>query len=257
MNKRMIGATSSAFLCAAGGALGQYHHDNQRSVRANFTPVTPPNKAKMDEMARLTDTAAAALDAGRYAEAEDNARQATSLPLGALRGQELLAAALDAQGKTQEALQAYKVMADTGGVFPRNMLPYALLLLKTGQWAQAVEAYNRQLPYLSDLMLANSHFSPDVPQLRELEAAIHIGLGMTGDFRGHYWHQHNGTAGDPTLSDFRAALALEPASPLANYYYASALRQLGRRDEAKVAYAKAAQLGGDDVKAEVVRFSKL
>ena len=101
-------------------------------------------------------------------------------------------------------------------------------------------------------MLAHSHFSPDVPQLKELETAIHIGLGLTGDFRGHYWHQHYRSAGDPTLSDFHDALDTEPNSPLVNYDYGHGLWKMGRKAEAKAAFQKASDLDqdGGDVKAQ-------
>ncbi|MBV9850893.1 MAG: hypothetical protein JO250_14570 [Armatimonadetes bacterium] len=195
----------------------------------------------MNQIDRLDQTAWAALDAGNYAEAEADARQSVTLGIASGLGQELLAQALYAQGKDAEALQVYQAIADAGGVFPRNMLPYALLLLKAGQWAQAVAAYNKQLPYLSDgdMMLAHSHFSPDAPQPQELEAAIHIGLGLTGDFRGNHW---NRGVGDPTASEFRKALALEPDSALAHYYYGHGLWRVGRKAEAKAAFQKAAAL---------------
>ena len=268
---QVVGAALGTFVCAAVVALGQAalrqsHPLARRSMSENTAPQGAPgetpqqtaNRAAQAEVrrvqiGRLDQAAAAALDAGNFTEAEADARQSVSLGVASGLGQEYLAQSLDAQGKTQEALQAYRITANEEGNFPRNMLPYALLLLKTGQWAQAAVAYNKQLPYLTEgaLMMANSNFSADVPEPQELETAIHIGLGLTGDFRGHHWKRG---PGDPTLSEFHKALALAPASPLANYYYAFGLNQQGRRGEAKAAFAKAAQLGGDDVKAAVARF---
>lgn len=226
--------------------LGRIHAG--RIARATPAFQTPEQKARTDEENLLNTAALAAMDADQYAEAEDNAQQ--SIALGDCGGiaEEVLAAALNAQGKTQQALQAYKSMADEGDVFPRNQLPYALLLLKTGHWAQAVNAYNKQLPYLANgqLMATNSHFSPAVPQPKELETAIHIGLGLTEDWRGYNWKT---ASHEQTLTQFQQALALQPNSALANYYYGFRLQHIGRWRQAQVFFKKAAALGNADVKA--------
>ena len=265
MSKRMIGVASTVLLGTAGVAVSRMHDSAAQNSAAQeaapqetavpganrrIEPLTPEGRAIFARRDSLTAAAMAALDAGRYDEAVAAARQSQSVRFDSGRNQEIVAHALFAQGKDQEALQAYQAIADRGGVHPRNLLPYALLLLKAGQWGQTVAAYNKQLPYLTDgdLMQAHSHFSPDVPRPRELEAAIHAGLGMT----------YSGTAiwgrkllNDQAVAHFREALALEPDSPLVNYYYGLGLRRMGRKAEAQAAFAKAAELGGDDVKAAV------
>jgi len=135
-----------------------------RGLHATPIILTPAELARLNEIYRLDDAAAAALDAGQYAEAEDDARQSIAIGPDAGVAQEVLAQALDAQGKSQEALKEYQQMASLGGDHARNLLPYALLSLKAGQWAQAVTAYNKALSNLADgnLVRGNSHFSPDV-----------------------------------------------------------------------------------------------
>jgi len=260
-NKWISNAALGILLCLAGRALGQAPSVGQAHPPAapvtkrtyqliNRRPIilTPAQRANEHEKYRLDNAAAAALDAGQYAEAEDDAQQSMALGQDSGLAQEIFAAALDAEGKTQEALGAYQQMSDTGDVYPRTQLPYALLLLKTGHWAQAVAAYNKQLPYLADgkLMNTNSHFSPTVPQPKELETAIHIGLGLTEDWRGYNWTLHSR---EQTLTQFQQALAAEPNSSLANLYYGRALRRLGRKAEAQAAFTKATTTAQGDVKA--------
>jgi len=256
-NKWIMGAAFSVLLGATEVAVRQLHQSPTAGLVSRCSaplvswcsvPATPAFKAKLREMYRLDQAAAAAMDAGQYAEAEDDARQSMSVGHDSGLAVEYLAAALDAQGKTQEALEVYQQMADVGEDEPRNLLPYALLSLKAGHWAQAVAAYNKQLPFLADgdLIHANSHFSPDVPQPKELETAIHIGLGLTEDWRRYNWKLHSR---EQTLTQFQQAVALEPASPLANLYYGRALRRLGRKAEAQAAFAKAASTAQGDVKA--------
>lgn len=250
MNKQVGGAALGILLCAAGCG-----RDERPIAVAHLGPgrnrTTPEQKAAAEarnaQIGHLDKVALVALNAGQYVEAEAAARQSLSLGISSGRSQEYLAAALDAQGKAQEALHAYKGIADSGGVFPRNLLPYALLLLKTGQWTQAVAAYNKQLPYLANggLMAANSQFSPIVPQSKELAVIIHIGLGLTEDWPGN---RLGSGPRDQKLVQFRQALALAPDSALANYYYGAALMRLGRRAEAEVAFKKASGLDQGDIK---------
>jgi len=254
-NGWVISGTFGVFLCAAGIALGQTHHPLGQSVGMNPAPLTPALKARLNETWRLDQAAIVALDAGEYAETEADARQSISVGQDSGLAQELLASALNAQGKTQQALQAYKVMADEGDVFPRNQVPYALLLLKSGQWAQAVNAYNKTLPYLpeGDVAQANSHFSPNMPQPQELTVALHIAQGLTyiGDAG---WGKRSRR--EEAMNEFDQALRLAPASPLTNYYYGYGWQHLDLKSRtrvantqrAKAAFQKAAALGGTDVK---------
>ena len=231
-------------------------------------PISSKALARQAEAAQSCRDAAIDLHAGNYAKAEDEARQANSLSPLAGVPQEVLAAALDAQGKDREALEAYRVMVvEQGDSFPRNLLPYAQLLLKSGQWPQAVAVYNEVLPHLPDVgphpetpvvhdgdqITANSRFSPDVPEPAALAVALHIARGMV----------YNATtvwAGDPlnteAMVEYEKALQLAPDNALANYYYGVGWHKLspmervkfGHADQAKAALQKAAQSDDPSVK---------
>lgn len=267
MNKRMVGTAVGAFVCATGLALGQLYQSSRQSAEEPghrlssqsgclyciYPPVTPQEIRWIHRQGALARAAAAALDAGRYEEAEADARQSLALGVDSGLAQEILASALNAQGRTQEALEAYQQMADEGTDEPRNLLPYALLLLKAGQWAPAVEAYNKQLPYLGDpfqgakaaLMSTLGPFTPDTPRPRELAIAIHICLGVI--YAGATWGRHS--QDDKALREFEQAVALAPDFGLAHLYYGHKLQSLGRRAEAQAAFRRAAALGHGTVKA--------
>ena len=247
----------SGFLCAMGCALAQIHHPNGRSPISGpvMAPLTPALKARQDEKGRLDQAARAALDAGDYAEEEADARQSLSLGIGSGLCQDLLAQALYSQGKDQEALQVYKAMADAGDVFPRNLVPYAVLLLKSGHWAEAVNAYNKTLPFLPNgrLAEASSRFSPDVPQPKQLAVALHVAQGLT-DIGDAGWGTRS--KNEEGMREFAQALKLQPNSALTNYYYGFGWQQLDLKSRARAVYApqakaalqKAATLGSGDVK---------
>ena len=202
----------------------------------------------------LEQAASRAIDFGAYALAESDARQSLELyPVGLC--QEILAQALYGQGKVSEALQAYEPIASGGQ--PRNSLPYAMLLLKSGQWASAVESYNKAIERLGfrestshiglgDLIRADSHFSADgLPRKEDLEVAIHLAMGVL----------YNGTASwarnsqhGKALSEYQQALKIRPEAALVNYFYGYGLLQLKQNEKAQEAFAKAAKLGAGDVK---------
>ncbi|MEO7719044.1 MAG: hypothetical protein ABIY70_22835 [Capsulimonas sp.] len=227
-----------------GPNLSPRNGETPEQLKAHMTAMS----ARDDKIYRLDLAAKAALSEGNYAQAETSAQQSVALGIGSGLGQELLAAALDAQGKSRKALQVYKRISDAGGVFPHNELPYALLLLKSGHWAQAVAEYNKQLPYNSgaNLMLPRTKFSPEKPNPAALAAAIHIGLGLTASWGGY--HGDFTARKNQYLAQFRQAMKLTPNSPLANYYYGFGLIDLGRFAEAKAAFQKAASRDTGDLK---------
>jgi len=226
-----------------------------RSVSANYAPPTPEQQAKSEHAARLAGAAVLSLHAGRYAQAVEEARTSLSVEPSDGVPAEVLAAALDAQGKEQEALQAYRTVVEHYDRNPRNLLPYALLLLKSGQWGQAVTIYNAALPRLAngEIMRANSHFSSDVLEPMALAVAIHIARGLTyeaaSDWAGESQHKE-------MMAEFGKALQLAPDSDLANYHYGYGWHSLdpkeranmGSVQQAKAALQKAVLLGKADVK---------
>lgn len=256
MKKWIFAATIAATLgtAAAAAAQGQHLQERKKSVSSfNQPPLTPRQKAAYHKTGMLAHAATKAMQAGDYAEAEADARASLASGPDAGFAEETLAAALDAQGKSQEALQAYKEIANEGGNDPRNLLPYALLSLRAGNWPQAVLAYNKALPLLDDgdMVRRNSHFSVSVPQSRALLAALHTALGLQADWRGY----HGAYQGylEQSLLHFQQAAALEPGSPLTNYYVGYGLKRLGRRAEAQKAFQKAAALDHGDIKAAALK----
>ena len=204
-------------------------------VEQDRIPISAQQLALEDQATQLAQAAATALHTGNYAEAEEKARQAEAFSPLAGVPQEVLAAALYKQGKDQEALELYRMMAT--GKQPRNLLPYAQLLLKSGQWRQAATIYNQVLPHLpdvgphaetpvvhdGDLMTANSHFSPNVPEPAALATALHIARGMI----------YNATpdwAGEPqnteAMAEYGKALQLAPNNALGNYFYSVGWQKL-------------------------------
>ncbi len=222
-------------------------------------PISPEAQERFAQSSLLSRTAAADLHAGRYAQAETEARQAVSMDWLNGEGLEVVAQALDAQGKEQEALQAYhRLTMDSKGHLggrSRTLLPYALLLLKSGQWEQAVAAYNQATALYpeSNPVRANSHFSPDVPDPTALAVMIHIA-------RGQIYNEHTNRSGESqnteALAEYGKALQLAPNSDLANYYYGVGWQKLspaerakvGSVQQAKAALQKAVLLGKGDVK---------
>ena len=227
-------------------------------------PVTPEQQARRDREDLLVYSAARALHAGQYAQAEADARQ--DLALGDISGatREILAGALDGQGRTQEALQEYGRIVSKGATVPRTLLPYALLLLKTGQWAQAVAAYDQALPTAQQLkgvqikdglwlLRAGTQFSADAPDPVGLATAIHIGLGIIYDSSADSAHE---SQDEQALTEYKQALALMPDWALANYFYGYGLGELGLRQQSVAAYQKASDLATGDVKTAADRALK-
>lgn len=199
----------------------------------------------------LSLAAAADLHAGHYALAETEVRKALSVESFNGVGQEVLAAALDAQGKDREALQAYQTVIEHVDGHARSLMPYALLLLKSGQWARAVTAYNQAaIPYIGqgELEVASSYFSADVREPTALAVAIHIERGQLYS-EGCGWVK--APQNSEAVAEYAKALQLAPNSALTNYYYGSAWQKLspteqaksGSATQARTALEKAVKLG--------------
>ena len=244
------------------------HSDERRPGISHRPAAIPPQvREAVRESFQMASTAAADLHAGRYALSENGAREALGKDATNGVAEEVLAAALEAQGKDQEALQQYQMVVQHYDSQPRNLLPYAQLLLKSGQWTQALAIYNQVLPRLpdvgmhpetpvvhdGDLMRASSHFSPDVPEPAALATALHIAHGMI-------YNAEPDWAGEPqnteAVAEYTKALQSAPNNALANYFYGIGWQRLspaertkfGTAQQAKAHLQKAVKVGNAEVK---------
>lgn len=245
-------------------------HSDQRRAGISHRPAvisSEARKAARDSF-RLASAAAADLHAGHYTLSENEAREALTIDDTDGVADEVLAAALVAQGRDQEALQQYQIVVQHYDSQPRNLLPYAQLLLKSGQWAQALTIYNQVLPRLpdigihpetpvvhdGDLIRANSHFSASVPEPAALETALHIAYGMIYNSGCNWAGESQNTE---AMAEYGKALQLAPNNALTNYYYGAGWQKLspaervkfGTVQQAKAHLQKAVKTGNANVKA--------
>ena len=244
-------------LSAAPTVMGQTPQKDTlaRSISANPAPYTPEHLAASVQQAAINHAAAVSLHAGRYAEAEAEARRSLSLDSDGM-ADEVLAVALDTQGKEQEALQAYHVIVvEQKAMYPRVLLPYSLLLLKSGQWEQALAVYNQALPLLGHEALEqeSSHFSPDAPSPTALAVAIHLERGQLYNAAPDWAGEAQNTE---AMAEYQKALQLAPDSALTNFYYGQGWQKLSPAEQAKfgtaqqtrAALQKAVKIGKGNVK---------
>ena len=209
-------------------------------------PIPPEQTAFAQRALALEKSAVAYMKVGNYPAAEFDANQAIDTGHGLGTGEEIIAAICVLEGRTQEAQSMYEhLVEDEGSNEPRNLLPYALLELKSGNWNTAVNAYNEALPLVSEgrLLVAHSSFSPLVVRNSDLEAALHLALGLTYS-SGEFTACHSAT--DQALSEYKKALSLKPQMPLANLCYAQGLQAVKRNTEAAEAFQKAEALAGNN-----------
>lgn len=257
MKKGTVCAALAICLSVAPAAIGQTSQTLPHNISDSYyIKPTPEQEARYERQGVLDRASATSLHAGLYAQAEAEARQALSLGQGTGVAEEVLAQALDAQGKEQRALQVYHVIVvEHKDRQPRNLLPYALLLLKSGRWAQAVAVYNQALPHLGqgELERASSNFSADTLEPTALAVAIHIERGRLFNSAPDWAREPQNTE---ALAEYAKALQLAPNSPVTNYYYGTGWQKLspaervkyGTAERAKTALEKAVKLGKGGVK---------
>ena len=248
---------------------------------ANVAPMTPDQSAAIKQSLALSSAAAADQHAGRFAQAEAEAREGLSVDPMIGVNAVVLALALESEGKTQEALQVYQsrlITQDQQGLHgdASDLLPYAELLLNSGQWKQALAAYNAALPLVGDsfsnvearlkaagpsgqiiqdgeVLAANSHFSPDVPEPGRLALMIHLARGVKFNGEEDWAHEPQNTE---AFAEYGKALRFAPNSALANYFYGvgwnklspAEQQQFGSIQQARAALTKAVKLAKGPLK---------
>lgn len=194
----------------------------------------------------------------------------TSLPGSPARAYEGLAVALDLAGRDAEAIAAYrqvvyrdpsrdwitengqslKAMVEPDGPVwntsrsndPDFLMRYALLLSKTGQYAEAlqvyewglVQVYRDQKPFFPLRMTVQTF------DARLFEASAHMVLGLTNRDK----LDRDGTA----LAEYRKALALSPHYGAAYLCMGYTYLSMGKYDDTKIALQKAIQWGRGEVR---------
>lgn len=250
------------WLAASGARPGFAKPNEGLNLSHVIAPVSPEHMAKIEEAQADYRDGEAALRAKDFVNAEANFRASLALfPGEAYLG---LAEALTAQGRTAEAIQTYRLMFKPnpacgfgGSYITRTYLNYALLLDQTGQWAEAVAAYQYALPTLPGGVLPkiNARFDPDAPQPVALAAAVHVALGLDASFvpeDGEEYEQSQGRA----FQEYAKALQLAPNWDSANYYYGYGWQRLDHKSRARIgsvqqaraALQKAILMGRADVK---------
>ena len=236
----------------------------------NPFPLTPQEKARVDAgMAKsneLDQDAKEALHNKNFVIAEADYRELVEMGTLSFSSYYGLGESLAGQGKTAEAIAAYKVgvywplnspagqlalsragdnrpnlRGCCGGTDAVAWLKYALLLSQTGQNAEAFSVYSQAILWVNDLNRSGITLfsSADPSSPAEFQAAVHIALGLlTG-----------GMLTDPeqAMTEFDHALQLAPDAAVTNYYYGYGWNHLDLKSatravdaaQAKAALAKA------------------
>jgi len=222
-------------------------------------PLTPEAQEAFRQSGQLAVAATIDLHKGRYAQAESEARQALAIGGAECVASEVLPAALEAQGKDQEALQLYHAQIIEGENGPqghtRLLLPYAELLLRSSQWGKALAAYNQVLSQFpeEELVRESSQFTADTPDPAALAVAIYIERGRVYSASVDWAREPQNTE---AMAEYGKALQLAPDSALTNFYYGQGWQKLspaertqfGTVEQARAALRKAVKVGRGNVK---------
>jgi tetratricopeptide (TPR) repeat protein len=179
--------------------------------------MTLVQQARIEAQNEIDTTAKNAYLAGNYDLAIRDAQMAIASFDPDVIAPFVLAKSLEAEGKTAEALKAYRALVGEGNSYPTQMIPYAHLLVQEGDWNGALTAYEKALPYLpeSDLLKSTTDFSVITPTHATVEAAIDMAQALV-DVGGDFVTPH--AQYDKALAEAQKALALEPNWAVGDYY---------------------------------------
>lgn len=230
-----------------------------RAQNGNRMPIPDAFFQNVATAGQLDWLAAKDLDAGDYADAEVQAREAENIGVVGDRN-DILAQALEAEGKYSDALAVdeEKFGPDEANRSSSELLRYSQLLLIAGRNKESLTAFELALPHIQDLGIrhagsaindgalvkANALINGGPTGTQEFAAAIHVARGIC-DNNANY--ASDGFGNNRAIKQYTAALALEPTSGFVNYYYACGLEQLGRKDDARAAFAKTIMLSDGDI----------
>lgn len=214
-------------------------------VKGSPSRVAPEN-ARSTRNDAIRAEARTALDHGDYAKAESILRRALAIDRTDAQSWVLLADVCERQGKTDDAIQAYRAMIYSQGWGssinhdPTTVMRYVLLLSKKGAWAEAAAVYNdaeQRKMAGTGRPLAGFHFSQRTPDWPGLKAAAGFVLGTY-----HVSYAHGQTVDQ--VKHLEQAIKYRPNWPEAQIAYADCMLKKGELDKAEAAY-KAAQRSTD------------
>ncbi len=258
MKRNMMLVASLTAVCAAGcanaGQQASKQHapsDPRQEITIAPTPGGAERVAKIRRIQALVVEGRAEMARGRDAQAEALFRKALALDNDGMAWLSL-ARISERHGRQAEALKAYHalVYADGWGgsvnSSPNTRLRYVLALLRSHQWPEAVAVYDKAMQGTS---VTNGHpmfdlrFDPQDPDRAGLEAAAHVGVGITALSSGP-------ADAEEQRSHLAAAVRLRPEWGLAQYHYGRSLEKAGRTTQALAAYRRAAAHDHDEIGAK-------
>lgn len=157
--------------------------------------------------------------------------------------------ALDEKGDTPAAVQQFRAAVQANPKEPNVHFGLAYLLWTQKQYDEAIPEFKKELEndpqnsqamiYLGDTYTRQGNFA-DAKTVLEAAAKyqpkfplIHLDLGIADMETGE---------NNAAISELKEAVGLEPDNVTAHFRLATLYRKLGRRDEAKVEFAKASSL---------------
>ena len=173
------------------------------------------------------------------------------------RNYEHLAEALAANGNTKMAIKTFQYAfyhmnhgLALAGKDLDAYITYAILMVQTGKWNEAAEAYDLGGSYCPQKILGANlpsmfiNFIPNSPNPNLLLAASHIILGWDSMLRnlrttGNSKYSH-------AFAQMKTAIKLEPNWDVAWFYYAEVLKSNHNYKQETAAFKKAIRLAGND-----------
>lgn len=162
-----------------------------------------------------------------------------------------LACLLDEQGRTHEAVNAYRAMvhppaARRGSTFETNpavLMRYAALSAQVGDWQEAAYGFDKAMSKMPLGSQVRAPSGSSANQISYLNAISRVAQGR--DLLKYGSDETSRKA----VREFSEAVRLQPKLALAQYHLGEGLRRVGRRQEAEAAFRKAAQMGQGEIKA--------
>ncbi|HLJ57017.1 MAG TPA: tetratricopeptide repeat protein [Chthonomonadaceae bacterium] len=216
--------------------------------------------AVLDQARGYVEKGQEALAAKKYGRAESLFLNALAAWPGMEQAQMGLVNTYELQGKKDRAADALRRLIhkkDPGSIAgdPRTLLKCALLLSGLREWEEAVDMYERALasPVLNLQRLSSLtiHFRPDVWDIRKMQMAAHMVLGIAS-------LGNHPVPTDEDIAHLRRAIKLQPSSALAHLYLGFGLEWAGKPEEAEAeaSYNRAAELAVKEppVRAKALQF---